>query len=259
MFRGGHWYRLTAILLCLLLIPLPIWAESAAGQVTAVNATASRNNHPVQPKEQVDWKDVLRTDRTGRTRLTLRDGSIVSLGSGSEMQVVQHEPSTQQTVLQLYSGRVRSRVVSITQPSGKFEVRTPAATASVVGTDFFIEYLPAGNSFRLICYSGIVQVTGNDSWAGHRETVRAGQMLTVNANGFGTAQPTPNALQQDSIAQTTSEGGTNVGSDTHVLRNVLIGAAVAAAGVAVGLITTSSGSASAGQAGSSSGGKKTTQ
>jgi ferric-dicitrate binding protein FerR (iron transport regulator) len=256
MVRGGY-HRLLAILLCFLLIPLPIWAGNAAGQVAAVNATASRNNHPLQPKEQIDWKDVLRTDRTGRARLTLRDGSIVSLGSGSELQVVQHEPTTQQTILQLYSGRVRSRVVSITRSDGKFEVRTPTATASVVGTDFFVEYLPAGNSFRLICYSGIVQVTGNDSWAGHRESVHAGQMITINAGGFGPAQATPNAVQQDSIAQTASEGGAKVASDTHVLRNVLIGAAVAAAGVAVGLITTTGASASAGQAGSSSGGKKT--
>ncbi len=234
-----------------------MWGGTAAGQVAAVNATVSRNNHPLRPREQVEWKDVLRTDRTGRTRLTLRDGSIVSLGSGSELQVVQHEPTTQQTILQLYSGRVRSRVVAITQASGKFEVRTPAATASVVGTDFFVEYLPGGNSFRLICYSGIVQVTGNDNWAGHRETVRAGQMLTVNAADFGSPQPTPNALQQDSIAQTTSEGGTPVASDSHLLRNVLIGAAVAAAGVVVGLVTTTGASASAGQASSSSGGKKT--
>ncbi len=256
MVCGGY-HRLIAIVLCFLLIPLPIWAENAAGQVAAVNAAASRNNHPLQPREQVEWKDVLRTDRTGRTRVTLRDGSIVSLGSGSELQVVQHDPTTQQTVLQLYSGRVRSRVVSITRPDGKFEVRTPAATASVVGTDFFVEYLPAGNSFRLICYSGIVQVTGNDNGSGRRETVHAGQMFTVNAAGFGPPQPTPNALQQDSIAQTTSEGGIPVASDSHLLRNVLIGAAVAAAGVVVGLVTTTGASATAGQSGSSSGGKKT--
>src|SRR5581483_2290596 len=129
------------------------------------------------------------------------------------------------------------------KPGGKFEVQTPVATASVIGTDFYTEYVPASNTFRLICYSGVVQVVGAGNWAGHMETVHAGQMIQLGGNGFGPPQKTANALQQDSIAQTTSESGEMVAGESHVLRTVLIGAAAAAAGVVIGLVTTGAGSA----------------
>ncbi|MBV9607913.1 MAG: FecR domain-containing protein [Acidobacteria bacterium] len=244
--RPGVLHRLTAVWLCFFVVSLPIWAESnSAGQVTAVTTSTSRNSRPVRLKEEVNWNDVLQTDRSGRTRVTLRNGSILAVGSSSEIKVVEHDSDSQQTVVQLNNGRVRSRVVSITKPGGKFEVQTPVATANVVGTDFYTEYVPASNTFRLICYSGVVQVRGSGNLAGRSETVRAGQMIQVNANGLGAPQNTPNALQQDSIAQTTSESGDKVAGDSHVLRTVIIGAAAAAAGVVIGLVTTGAGASAA--------------
>jgi hypothetical protein len=230
--------------LCFLTLNFPVWAETnSAGQITAVTTATSRNAHPVRLKEEVNSNDVLQTDRSGRTRITLRNGSILALGSSSDIKVVAHDADAQQTVIQLNAGRVRSRVVSITKPGGKFEVQTPIATASVVGTDFYTEYVPASNTFRLICYSGVVKVIGAGASAGYTETVRAGQMVQVGANGFEAPQRTPNALQQDSIAQTTSESGDMVAGESHVLRTVIIGAAAAAAGVVIGLVTTGAGSA----------------
>jgi ferric-dicitrate binding protein FerR (iron transport regulator) len=242
MKNQGLWDRVVVVFLCLLFIPSSVWSQSSsAGQITALTPAASRNSRSVNLKEEIGWNDVLKTDRSGRTRLTLRDGSILSLGSSSELKVVEHEPVAQQTILQLDAGRVRSRVVSLTHPSARFEVRTPVATASVRGTDFFTEYLAASGSFRLICYSGVVEVKGSGDYAGRSETVRAGQMIVIGPNGFGPVQATANALQQDSIAQTTSESDGSRVSDSHLLRNVLIGAAVAAAGVVVGLVTTGAG------------------
>jgi hypothetical protein len=251
--KPGVLHRGIAVWLCFLIVNLPIWAgTSSAGQVTAVISATSRNSHPVRLKEEVNWNDVLQTDRSGRTRVTLRNGSILAVGSSSEIKVVEHDADSQQTVVQLNAGRIRSRVVSITKAGGKFEVQTPVATANAVGTDFYMEYVPAGNTFRLICYSGVVQVVGSGTWAGHLDTVHAGQMIQVGANGFGAPQKTPNALQQDSIAQTTSESGDMVAGESHVLRTVLIGAAAAAAGVVIGLVTTGGGSAQPASSGSSS-------
>jgi len=242
--KPGVLHRGIAVWLCFVIVSIPVWAETnSAGQVTAVTTASSRNSHPVRLKEEVNPNDVLQTDRSGRTRVTLRNGSILAVGSSSEIRVVEHDADSQQTVVQLNAGRVRSRVVSITKPGGKFEVQTPVATASVVGTDFYTEYVPASNTFRLICYSGVVKVVSSGTSAAHTEIVHAGQMIQVGANGFEAPQRTPNALQQDSIAQTTSESGDMVAGESHVLRTILIGAAAAAAGVVIGLVTTGGSSA----------------
>jgi hypothetical protein len=226
---------LAVVLAWLLCVP-PVMAENAAGQITALIPAAQRNNRTLKLKEEVDWNDLLRTDRSGRARLSLRDGSILSLGSNSEFQMVEHDPDGQQTLLQLNFGKIRSRVVAISQPGGRFEVRTPLAVINVLGTDFFTQYDAPSNTFRVICYSGSVRISGVGKFDGKSETIHAGQMLEVGSSTFGAPKTTLNAIQQDSIAETTTEGPGAVKADSHLLRNMLIGVATAA--VAVGLVAT---------------------
>jgi len=257
----GVGQRALVVVLASLVSVLPLLAEGPAehppaGQVTALIPAAQRNNKTLKLKEEVDWNDLLRTDRAGRARLSLRDGSILSLGSYSELKVVEHDPAGQQTLVQLNFGKVRSRVVSINQPSGRFEVRTPLAVINVLGTDFFTQYDAPSNSFRVICYSGSVKISGVGKFEGKSETIHAGQMLEVGSSVFGTPQATLNAIQQDSIAETTTEGPGAVNADSHLLRNLLIGAAAAAAGVVVGLVASGGGAASSTQGASSSSQKK---
>jgi len=251
MTRGRHsaYQPALAVVLAWLLCVLPMMAEAPAGQITALIPAAQRNNRTLKLKEQVDLNDLLRTDRSGRARLSLRDGSILSLGSNSEFKMLEHDPGVQQTLLQLNFGRLRSRVVAISQPNGRFEIRTPMAVINVLGTDFYTQYDAPGNIFRVICYSGSVVVSGVGKFEGKSETIHAGQMLEISAAAFGPPHATLNAIQQDSIAETTTEGPGAVTNDSHLLRNVLIGAAAAAAGLVLGLAV-SGGSAAAGQAGS---------
>jgi len=249
--------RVLAVVLASLVSVLPLLAQGpaehpAAGQVTAVIPAAQRNNKTLKLKEEVDWNDLLRTDRGGRARLSLRDGSILSLGSNSEFKVVEHDPVGQQTLVQLNFGKVRSRVVSINQPGGRFEVRTPVAVINVLGTDFFTQYDASGNTFRVICYSGSVKISGAGKFEGKSETIHAGQMLEIESSVFGAPQATLNAVQQDSIAETTTEGPAPLNADSHLLRNVLIGAASAAVGVVVGLVSGGGSAASTPQSTSSS-------
>jgi len=243
--------RALAVVLAALLSVLPLVAGApaehpVAGQVTALIPAAQRNDRTLKLKEEVGWNDLLRTDRAGRARLSLRDGSIMSLGSYSELRVVEHDPIGQRTLVQLNFGRVRSRVVAISQSGGHFEVRTPAAIINVLGTDFFTQYDAPSKSFRVICYSGTVEVSGVGKFEGRSETIHAGQMLEVSPSSFGAPQATLNGVQQESIAETTTEGVGTVNADSHLLRNVLIGAAAAAAGVVVGLVA--AGGSSAGTA-----------
>jgi hypothetical protein len=50
--------------------------------------------------------------------------------------VVKHDSGAQQTELELTYGKLRTQAQKIAKPDGKFEVRTPAGVAGVVGTDF---------------------------------------------------------------------------------------------------------------------------
>lgn len=241
--RQSAYQPALAIVLACLLSVLPLWAggpagNPAAGQVTALVAAAERNNRALKLKDEVDPNDLVRTDRSGRARLSLRDGSILSLGSNSEMKVVEHDPASQQTLVEVNFGKIRSRVVAIHQPGGRFEVRTPLAAINVLGTDFFTQYDPPSKTFRVICYSGSVKISGLGKFQGKSESVHAGQMLEISSSSFGLPQPTLNAIQQDSIAETTTEGPESAKADSHLLRNVLIGAAAAAAGIVVGMVAT---------------------
>jgi hypothetical protein len=208
--------RLIAGALCLLLSPLPaVCAPPAggqrAGQINALIPAATKNDQATKAKDELDWNDLLKTAASGRLRAGLDDGSILSVGSNSELRVLQHDAASQQTSLEMNAGRLRSKVVKITQPNGKFEVHTPNAVIGVIGTDFYVEY--GNNKTTVICYTGVVTVTplggahatNNASNAGNPVTLNAGQMveITTEAPPAGyQSQPTPGDMQRASIEST---------------------------------------------------------
>src|ERR1700675_2910231 len=137
--------RFVAGMLCLLISPLPgLCAPPAggqtAGQISALIPSATRNAQPAKVKDDLSWNDLLKTEQKGRLRAGLTDGSILSLGSNSELRVVQHDAASQQTSLEMSFGKVRSKVVKVTQPGGKFEMKTANAVIGVIGTAFFVCY-----------------------------------------------------------------------------------------------------------------------
>ena len=240
--------RALAVLLCLLVSNLPVFAADAqrAGQISALMPAATRNDKPAKAKDDLDWNDVIKTTASGRVRASLTDGSILSLGPNSELKVVQHDGASQQTSLEIGAGQLRSKVVKITQPGGKFQVKTPNAVIGVVGTDFYVEFL--GGNTRVICYTGEVWVTpasgavaaGQAAGTVH---IVAGQTVVVGSlvppAGL-LPQPTPLELQQASMAGTSISdtipgvaAGVGGGLGWHA---IVIGLAVvgASAGVVVG-------------------------
>ncbi len=199
----------------MLLSPLPAVcappAGQRAGQVSALIPAATRNDQATKVKDELDWNDLLKTAPSGRLRAGLDDGSILSVGSNSELRVLQHDAASQQTSLEMNAGRLRSKVVKITQPNGKFEVHTPNAVIGVIGTDFYVEY--GANKTTVICYTGTVTVTplggahasNNPSNAGNVVTLIAGQMVEITTEvppGGYQPRPTPNDLQRASIDST---------------------------------------------------------
>ncbi|MBZ5654570.1 MAG: FecR family protein [Acidobacteriia bacterium] len=217
----------------------------SAGQISALIPSATRNAKPTKAKDNLEWNDLLKTEQKGRLRAGLTDGSILSLGSNSELRVVQHDAASQQTALEMNLGKVRSKVVKVTQPAGKFEMKTPNAVIGVIGTDFYVSY--DSNKTTVICYTGKVSVTpiGNakvvknsgDS-SQNQILVSAGQMVVISSEippaGFE-PQSTPADVQRASIEETSVPDPLPPFRHPHLVRNVMIGAGVAAAGWAIGV------------------------
>ena len=229
--------RSLAMVLCSLLTGLPATAQpggnnQVAGQINALIPAATRNSQTAKVKEELNWNDLLKTEKTGRVRAGLKDGSILSVGSDSELRIVQHDAVSQQTELEMDFGKVRSQVTKVTKASGKFEMKTPNAVIGVIGTDFYTSF--EANKTTVICYKGQVTVTpvGNAVVAGSSSaiTVAAGQMVVVTSDVPPTApSQTPSDVVEASLAATAvvAEATPHHG---HVVRNVLI-----ASGLALGL------------------------
>ena len=258
--------RSMAVVLCSLLASLPVWSEpqaggsQPAGQITAMIPSATLNSKAAKTQEDLNWNDLLQTEHTGRVRAGLKDGSILSLGSDSQLRIVQHDAAAQQTSLEMDYGKVRSQVVKITRPGGKFETKTPNAVIGVIGTDFYVGY--EANKTTVICYKGQVSVTplgkaavtsnGQTTTAPNSVTVGPGQMVVITSEippaGFQTSTTPPDVLQA-SISSTdidVNAGGssnpTQVAKHGHTLRWVLIGTAVAVGlGLGLGLSQSSGG------------------
>ena len=231
-----------------MLSPLPVLCEPSAGgqpagQIRALIPSATRNAKAAKVNDDLQWNDLLKTEQKGRLRAGLTDGSILSLGSNSELRVVQHDAASQQTSLEMDFGKVRSKVVKVTQPNGKFEMKTPNAVIGVIGTDFFVGY--DSNKTTVICYTGKVSVTpiGNakvvknsgESTA-DQIMVAAGQMVVISSEippaGFA-PQSTPPEVQRASMEDTNVPDPLPPVHHAHLVRNVIIGVGVAAAGWAV--------------------------
>ncbi|MCI0355319.1 MAG: FecR family protein [Acidobacteria bacterium] len=228
--------KVTAVLLCALISPLPsLLAQAAgaqrAGQVGALIPAATRNTQALKVKDPLAWNDLLKTLTSGRLRANLVDGSLLSMGSNSEMRVLQHDAASQQTELDLSFGRLRNRVVQLTKPGAKYEVKTPHAVIGVIGTDFYV-FVDADRTL-VICYTGKVRVTPRNR---DSRDVQSGQMLEVRSDGSVQGpDPTPLAVQQDSIESTTVEERQQERGD-GISRRKIPWIIALVAGIAIGIV-----------------------
>jgi ferric-dicitrate binding protein FerR (iron transport regulator) len=106
------------------------------------------------------WRDVVKTEKGGRVRIELSDGSILNVGSEAQLRILKQDAKHQQTTLELLYGRLLATVVKIVRPTGNFRVRTPVAVAGVVGTQFGLRV--DGDSTDVVCREGTVLVNNRD-------------------------------------------------------------------------------------------------
>jgi hypothetical protein len=237
-----------ALLLSLLItIPADVFAEPQAVQragevsrvIPAVSIARGGKNITASAKTAVDWQDLVNTQANARARIALDDGSVLNVGSDTSLKVVKHDAGAQQTELELTYGKLRTQAQKIAKPDGKFEVRTPAGVAGVVGTDFFVEYATDTNTMHVIAFEGLVKVC---NLGGVCVLIKAGQMTNVHS-GDNSAPTPPNQAPLDELVTTTNATnpglatGVATGVATHVgiLTTVLIIGTAVGVGLGVGL------------------------
>jgi hypothetical protein len=229
-------FAITALLMSvLLLIPAHVAAQATgaeqAGKITTllpiVNVIRGAQQTPASVSETIYWGDTINTGHLARARVALDDGSILSVGSDSNLAVVKHDPDAQQTDLDLNYGRVRARAAALVKPDAHFRVRTPVGVAGVVGTEMVVIFDPTAGTMQVVCLEGTCQVC---DLAGNCVILKAGQESTVRNEQPPTAPSPATPLNvSDAINSTNPAGGAGAGAGIGAGAATAIGVGAAVA------------------------------
>jgi ferric-dicitrate binding protein FerR (iron transport regulator) len=211
----------------------------AAGQITRMIPDVQISRASLQSLAAISapvfWNDELRSGPTGRAHVVLTDGSLLNLGSNSALRVLQHDAQNQQTSLELAVGRMRGQVLKLSRPGAKFEIRTPAGVAGLVGTDFYLLVTP--DSTELMVFEGAVSFTGISG--GQAMIVTAGMKLLVSRLGVfqGPSPASPQEMQEAKDSTDVPQTSAQRNKSTPPLVPILIsvGAPLAVTGIGLGL------------------------
>ncbi len=188
---------LRAVLLLSSFLPVTALAQTGpqpkAGEVRAIVPTGRVYRGPAEEKtlQKLDplyWQDLVSTERGGRVRIGLTDGSVLNVGSSSQLQILEHDAQGQRTALQLAYGRLRAKAVKLSKPGANFTLRTPVGVAGVVGTRFAVRILDVFTEF--FCVEGEVSVRNAVESVPGEVRLRAGEFTRV-ARGMPPTAPAP--------------------------------------------------------------------
>lgn len=165
------------------------WADPVAQVVKLsgnVDVTRGDASAPLVLGAALEPGDKLKTDASSRVRLQLIDGSIINLGSQSELtieDVVSGGPGTDRQVgLDLWLGALRAFAAPATAKS-RFEIRTPRAITAVRGTEWGI--LANAVQSDVLVLSGRVGVRKNEVSGVSATTLTRTLGVTVTEQGLG--------------------------------------------------------------------------
>lgn len=221
------------ILICFaLVVPPDVAAQAAqsAGKITAVvpivNIIRGPQQVPASTSLQVFWSDVINTGHLARARIVLNDGSILSVGSDSNLAITKHDASQQQTDLDLNYGRVRAKAAKLVKPDAHFQIRTSVGVAGVVGTEMIVMF-DANGMMQVICVEGACKVC---DLAGHCVLMKQGEQSNVHSN-TQPSQPTPATPMNvtEAINTTATSGAGAAGGGIGVAGGVAVGVGAAVA------------------------------
>src|SRR6266850_1030862 len=158
--------------------------QPTAGKITALIPEGSvlreRKTYEAKKDMAVLWQDTVKTERGGRARLRLEDGTILNVGSQASLVVTKHDPAMQQTDLELIYGKVRADVTKIARPDGHFEIRTKVAVCGVVGTEEYLEATDLATTV-IALGGGQVRVSSADARFPGATLLNPGEAISVIA------------------------------------------------------------------------------
>jgi hypothetical protein len=143
---------------------LILWAQAAqaaAGSVVAVSGSVTAGGRALKLGDSVEVSDTVNVPAGGKLKLRMADGSIISVAPGSQVAIASYSTDAsgqrRDAKLSLTQGLLRAAVAP-GQPA-TFEVSTAVGTASVRGTDWFID--AEGGSAQVGVLSGTVDLTSS--------------------------------------------------------------------------------------------------
>ena len=198
--RGGRRLLIALGALVVLIAAGVVWLNvaaqaevSASAALTVYQPTASTSHNgsdfaPATTGTILQAGDSVKTDTRGRASITLPDGTVTQLASGTQVRLDSahftkngnmHDVSLTQQI-----GRTFTNVQHLVT-GATFDVHGQAATASVRGTKFEI-YIQADGTMLVKLFEGTLVLTSSKGSI----TLHAGQQVTVAADGtIGTPGP----------------------------------------------------------------------
>jgi hypothetical protein len=188
--------------------------QPEAGKITTLIPTGSvlREKKTLEAKKDMSvlWQDTVKTDRGGRARIRLSDGSVLNVGSQASMVITKHDPGKQQTELELIYGKVRADVSKISTPDGHFEIRTKVAVCGVVGTLEYVETSPLTTTVMALG-GGQVRVGSLDPAFPAEVFLNPGEMVSViSGRGVGAKRQASATEMLHATQETEGESGATI-------------------------------------------------
>jgi ferric-dicitrate binding protein FerR (iron transport regulator) len=171
------------------------WAQTA-GSITAINGavtiTRAGRSFPAAYGAPIQVGDTVTTSPSGRTTITLSDGSQLELIESSKLVMTENllnaNGSRARTSVNLMGGLVRSLVRFTAGTPPNFEVHTPNAVASARGTTYDTNYQNNVNRpgqvkckefSDITVYNGTVEVSNPTNPTAPSVNVHTGEKTTV--------------------------------------------------------------------------------
>lgn len=190
---------------------------------------------PLSQNDPVDWDDTVHTQNKGRLQITLTDGSMLSVGSRSQMKIVKADPEAQQTDIELLSGTVKADVHKVTKTGGHFKIHTKTAVIGVIGTTLLAKSDSKGTT---VCNttknangeSGEAEVVVTDVNGTQTKKLKSGFCALFPLSGGAVALSAGASATTISSMATATIVGTAAAAGGVASAAVLVGAAAAVAG-----------------------------
>ena len=175
---------LQVLFVVLLLLASIARCHAEVGTVTRLlgSADITRGDTPALPLQvgdTIQQHDILRTKSASSLEITMSDGSRLSLGESTRVEVTEFVTGAQPvSLLEVTRGRLRAFVTALFSSRQElFRVRTPTAVVGVQGTDFTV--LAQALLTQVIVYDGVIVASNVDPRIRQREILRAGQSTLI--------------------------------------------------------------------------------